>query len=139
MVNSIVNEKNNNFDVLNVSREIGETGVDINSSAEVLFENGFSSKIHSSFKKNLGNQTIIMGKKGKIILQDTWIGKNIVVQLNNKRKRQINFDNKKNIYSYQIEIISSNLINGVTKTEYPGVDIEQTVLNMKIIESWLTK
>ena len=140
LVNSIVNKKkSNNFDVINVSRELGQTGVDIDSSAEVLFENGFSSKIHSSFKKNLGNQTTIMGKKGKIILQDTWNGKNIVVQINKKKEKKIYFENKKNVYSYQIEIISNNLINGVTKTEYPGVDIEETILNMEIIENWLNK
>lgn len=140
LINSLLNKKKvNNFNISNVSREIGETGVDINSSAKLLFENGFSSKVYSSFKKNLGCQSIIKGQKGKIILQDTWRGKNIIIQPNNKREKEIYFDNKKNAYSYQIEIISNNIINGLNKVEFPGMNIEETIQNTKILEIWLNR
>ena len=45
-------------------------------------------------------------------------------------------DNK-NIYSYQIEQISKNILNGKNKASYPGMNLDETLLNMKIIEEWL--
>ena len=138
LINSIINgKKNDNFKVSNIFKEIGETGVDIDASAELVFDNYFKSKIHCSFKKNSGNQTIINGKNGQIILQDTWKGKNVIIKLNQKKGREINFDNKKNIYSYQIETISNNILKGYKKTEYPGMRIDETIQNAKIIDSWI--
>ena len=56
LIGSLINEiKVNELKLMNIYREIGETGVDIDSSAELLFPGGFTSKIHASFKKNLGN------------------------------------------------------------------------------------
>ncbi|MDA9753514.1 Gfo/Idh/MocA family oxidoreductase [Candidatus Pelagibacter sp.] len=138
LINSIISEKkNNNFKISNILKEIGETGVDVDASAELVFDNYFKSKIHCSFKKNSGNQTIINGKNGQIILQDTWKGKNVIIKLNQKKGREINFDNKKNIYSYQIETISNNILKGYKKTEYPGMRIDETIQNARIIDSWI--
>ena len=139
LVNSVTNKNNNeNFKISNVVKEIGETGVDINSSAELFFENGISSKIYSSFKENLGNQSEIKGERGKIIIDDTWKGKNIVIELNNNKKI-INFENKRNIYSYQIEKISKNILDGIKNFEFPNMNIKDTLVNSKILENWLKK
>tara|TARA_B100000035_G_C21010242_1_gene559288 strand:+ start:65 stop:1093 length:1029 start_codon:yes stop_codon:yes gene_type:complete len=138
LINSIISEtKNENFQLSNISREIGETGVDVNASAEIFFENGFNSNIFSSFNKNLGNQTEIKGEKGKIILQDTWKGKNIIIELINKKQKEINFENKRNIYSFQIEAISNTILNGIKNLKFPNMSIKETLINMKIIERWL--
>ncbi len=140
LINSIINETRvENFTISNVLKEIGETGVDINSSAELSFENGISSKIYSSFKENLGNQSEIIGEKGKIILQDTWKGKNTIIELNNNKQKIIDFKNKQNIYSHQIEKISKNILNGVKHFEFPNMNIKDTLINSKILESWLRK
>ncbi len=140
MISSIIDEnKFSNFKIINISKEIGETGIDINSSAELVFENGFNSKIYSSFKKNLGNISIINGDRGTVILNDTWKGNNLIIKLSNKNDKLINFDQNKNIYSYQIETISKNLINGIKKISYPGMSIKETILNTKIMESWLNE
>ena len=56
----------NKFKITNLVREIGSTGVDINAEAKIIFDNGFNAKVKASFKKNLGNNTIIKGEKGKI-------------------------------------------------------------------------
>ncbi len=140
MISSIIDENRfGNFNIINASKEIGETGIDINSSAELVFENGFNSKIYSSFKKNLGSLSIIKGDKGTVILNDTWKGNNLNIKFNNKNDKLINFDNNKNIYSYQIETISKNLINGIKKISHPGMSFRETILNTKIIESWLNE
>ena len=54
-----------------------------------------------------------------------------------KKKKIIKFENKKNIYTYQIEQISSNLLDGITKPKFPVMNISETISNIKIIEEWL--
>ena len=39
-------------------------GVDINAKADICFDENFTSKIRSSFKKSLGSDTIINFEKG---------------------------------------------------------------------------
>ena len=42
----------------------------------------------------------------------------------------------KNIFSYEIENISKSVLSGLKQTLYPGMKIEETLLNMKILDSW---
>ena len=137
LINSILNKNTNNFIISNITREIGETGVDVNSSAKLKFDNEFISNIYCSFKENLGSQTVIKGEKGDIILPDTWKGQDIIIKYKNEKKKIIKFENKKNIYTYQIEQISSNLLDGITKPKFPVMNISETISNIKIIEEWL--
>jgi len=62
----------NKTKVLNKKKEIGPTGVDMNSFAELNFENNFKSSVGASLIQNLGKQTKIIGTKGELILEDTW-------------------------------------------------------------------
>ena len=101
---------NSNFEIRNVSKEIYETGVDIDSSCELIFESGFKSKIYSSFKNNLGSQSVINGEKGSITIKDTWLGVNSEIKVKSDKNYSIKFDKDKNIYSYQIQIISTCMI-----------------------------
>jgi len=138
LINSVLNESTkNNFKISNIIRDIGETGVDINSSAKLNFDNKLIANVYCSFKKNLGFQTIIRGERGNIILPDTWKGEDIIIEYKDKNKKIIKFENKKNIYTYQIEQISSNLLNGITKSLFPVMDISETITNIKIVEGWL--
>ena len=138
LINSILHENtNNNFIISDIVREIGETGVDINSSAKLEFDNEFISNIYCSFKKNLGSKSIIRGENADIILSDTWKGDDIIIKYKNKKNKIIKFENKKNIYSYQIEQISSNLLSGITKPIFPIMNINESISNIKIIEAWL--
>ena len=58
--------------VLNKKKEIGPTGVDMNSFAELYFENNFKSTVGASLKQNLGKKTKIIGTKGELVLEDSW-------------------------------------------------------------------
>ena len=138
LINSILNKTtNDNFTISNIKKEIGETGVDIDSSAKLIFENGFISTVNSSFKKNLGSQTLINAENGEIILPDSWKGEKIIINYKDRKQKIIKFENKTNIYTYQIELISNNLLNGITNSKFPIMDIKETISNIKIIESWL--
>ena len=127
----------NNFKISNILIEKGETGVDINSSAEILFQNGFRSKVHASFKDDLGNKSKIYGEKGTIFLDNSWLGGDIIISSKDKLEQKLSFETGKNIYGYQIEEISKNLIQGLGKFDFPIMSLDETLLNMKIIDTWL--
>ena len=42
----------------------------------------------------------------------------------------------RNIFSYEIENISKSILDGYDKPSFPGMNLEDTVLNMRILESW---
>jgi predicted dehydrogenase len=125
-----------NFEIKVLNREIGETDVDINSEAEIIFQNGFKSNVKASFKHNLGNNTLVKGKNGEINIKNTFLGiKEIEVNLKNKTYK-INKRINKNIYAIEIENISQNILEQKSTVMYPGMRIEETFINMKILESW---
>ena len=54
-----------------------------------------------------------------------------------KSKKIFNIDSLNNIYSYEIEKFSENIIEKNYKVKYPGLSFEETFLNTKILDSWL--
>jgi predicted dehydrogenase len=125
-----------NFEIVDIKKNIGETGVDIDSSATIKFEGGFSSMIKSSFKKNIGNKSIINGEKGSIIINDTWFGNGIKKVLGDKIY-EIKNKSEKKIFSYEIENISEFILHDLNEALFPGMSLEETLLNTKILEEWL--
>ena len=126
----------NNFKIKVLEREIGETGVDIHSKAQIIFENGFTANVNASYKEDFGNNTIIKGKNGEIHIKNTFLGiEEIKIVLTNENytiQKKIN----KNIYSEEIENISQNILDGAIKPTYPAMQLKETCINMKILESW---
>ena len=136
LIASLLDNHNiNNFKLINIQNEIGETNVDIDSYAEILFENGFKSKIRSSFKKNLGSKSIIMGDRGSLIINDTWKGNKIIKKTDNSNE-ELELNTFKNIYTHQILQVSNDVMNKENKPNFPGVNLDETILNSKIIEKW---
>ena len=126
--------------LFNKKKEIGPTGVDIDSYAELKFNDTFSSKIGASFIKNLGTQSKIKGSKGELIIEDTWSAhpSKIIIK-NNNEENIIEIDSKDNIYSYEIEAISKILINKKKELDFLGLSIDDSIINMKIIDSWMSQ
>ena len=124
-----------NFKISDIKKEIGHTGVDIDASAVIQFDDGFSSVIKSSFKTNIGNQSIIRGKEGSITIHDTWFGDVIKKNIGDKT-----YELKKRSYthvlSYEIENISHAILNNFKEVSFPGMSLEETLLNTKILEEW---
>lgn len=138
LIGSLKNESNvNSIKIHNVLIEKGDTGVDIDSRADLLFQDGFKSKIHVSFKKNLGNSSVIYGENGKIILNNTWSGGEIIIHSKKSTEQKLSFENNKDIYSYQIEEISKILIKKSNKINFPVMSLNEILINMKIIDDWL--
>jgi len=125
------------FKLKNIKREDEYMGVDINAEADICFDENFTSKIRSSFKKSLGSDTIINFEKGYLLIKNTWTG-NTEIFKNTKDKNEIlkgKFE--KNIYSYEIEKISKDIFEGKNKPSFPGVSIMETKINTEILEMWL--
>ena len=125
------------FKLKNVKRENGITNVDIDAEAEIIFDNIFISKIKSSFKKSTGSHTIINCEKGNLFIKNTWTGKTEIIINRDGRKKILKNKIEKNIYSYEIEQISNDILEGKNKPSFPGVTFEETKINTEILESWL--
>lgn len=134
----ITNTVENKFKISDIRKEINETFVDIDAQAKISLENGFFSEISSSFKKNLGENSEIKGEKGKILIKNTWSGSENIIKINNKNiSETIKIENRKNIYSYQIQNVSQSIIDGVFSPQYPGMSLKETLINMELINEWL--
>ncbi len=129
--------ENINFRLSNIRKEIGETFVDVDSYVDINYENDFIAKIGASFKKNLGAESKIIGEKGIIILNNSWSGSKNLIKLRDNERQVLDISFKKNIYSYQIQKISENILKDINKPHYPGMTFKETLLNMRIIEDWL--
>ena len=126
-------------EIINKKKEIGSTGVDLDSYAELKFENGFISRISASFTKNTGKQTKILGSEGELTIEDTWTAQpaKIIIKKNNAKNINIDIDAKKNIYAYEIESLSKSILDRKNKPDFPGLTIDNTIGNMKIIDKWI--
>ena len=133
----VKNVNHKKFKISNIKKKIGPTGVDIDAECELFFDGGFKSKIKASFENDIGNKSIINGTKGILNINDTWIEANEVDKIIDNKKEVIKNKLTMNNYSYQIENISSSILENKNKTSFPGFTIEDTLLNTKILENWL--
>ena len=124
--------------VLNKKKEIGPTGVDMNSFAELYFENNFKSTVGASLKQNLGKKTKIIGTKGELVLEDSWSPTNISsIQINGENRETIEIECHNNIYTYEIEALSKCILENKKEPDFPGMTINKTLENMRILDKWL--
>ena len=124
--------------VSNKKNEIGPTGVDMNSFAELDFGNNFRSTIGVAFTQNLGNKTKIIGTKGELVLEDTWSPSNLsLIQINGENKETIEIECHNNIYIYEIEALSKCILENKKEPDFPGMTINETLENMRILDKWL--
>ena len=122
---------------VNKKKEIGSTGVDIDSYAELKFENNFKSKMGVSFIKDLGRKTKIIGREGELIIENTWHAKPSKISITGVENKEISVECNENIFSYEIEILSKCILDNKEKPDFPGLTIDDTYGNMKIIDKWL--
>ena len=123
--------------VLNKKKEIGPTGVDMNSFAELDFGNNFRSTIGVSFTQDLGKKTKIIGSKGELIIEDTWHGNPSLINISGENKEKIEIKCHDSIYKYEIDILSKCILENKKEPNFPGMTINETLENMRILDKWL--
>jgi len=130
-------KKFQNVQVINKKKEISKTNVDIDSYAELLFDNGVKSKIGASFFKKLGRCSKIVGDNGEILIHDTWLAEIPFITLKKDKSIKIEIDNSKNIYSNEIDFVSKCILENKNELDFPGLNLKDTIINTKILEDWL--
>lgn len=123
--------------ILDKKKEVGVTGVDVDASAEIIFENGFKSRMSASFTKDIGKKTRIIGSKGELIIENTWHANPSEINIINVENKKIKVSSRDNVFSYEIEAISRSILDNKKKPNFPGLSIEETYGNMKLIDKWL--
>ena len=71
------------------------------------------------------------------MIKDAWHGASLVEKKIGKDRTKIFNEESSNLYSYQIENISKSLLENKKKTYFPGFTINDTILNTKVLESWI--
>ena len=117
--------------------EIGSTDVDINSHAKLEFENGFISEVNASFTQNLGTETIINGRDGIMRIMNPWQAVPPIICLEGKVNKKIENRCINNIFSYEINAISKNILEKKFSPDFPGLSIKEIIGGMKILDKWL--
>ena len=111
--------------------------VDMESSIEIIFDNKFKSNMTASFLKDIGNHTIINGENGKITILNTWNSDTGEIYLENKEKKLFKVENKKSLYSLEIEKISDDILNNKVEATYPGTKKKEILIGSQILDKWL--
>ena len=123
--------------IKNIKKNLGSTGVDESSELNLEFEK-ISASIKTSISSTLENNLIIKFNDGKIVVNNPWsppIGSSIDLILNNKFKTIPCLD-KENIYSKEIETISSLLLNNEDEKYYSLLDHKDIEENIELLEKW---
>ena len=126
-----------NFRLKNDSKKKMIEDIDVESSIELIFDNKFKSNITASFLNDVGNHTIINGENGKIIISNTWTSDTGEIHLENNKKKSFKLENKKNLYSLEIEKISDDILNKNIEASYPGTNKNEILISSKILDEWL--
>jgi len=116
-------------------QQFGKKNVEIDATCEVLFNGKLKSSLHASFISNVGQKTTIVGKEGKITIDNTWNCQENGFFYNGNFQRVDNliYDNP---YSYQISNFSDWILRKYTTPKYPSHSIYDTFLNMQILDRW---
>ena len=116
--------QNYDINLKEINKTVGPTKVDLEAFTKIEFINEFNSYIGSSFKKDLGKSTKILGSKGEILVPDSWHCENPKIVVNGK---EYFIENKfNNIFSYEIETISNSLLNNQLNPEFPAIKRNET-------------
>ena len=130
-------DKNDKIKILEKMKEIGSSEVDIDSKLNLEFDNGFTSEVNASFSKNLGTETVIKGSNGVMRIMNPWQAELLIISLEGAINKKIKIEYSDNIFSYEINAISKNILEGKFSPDFPGVSIDETIGVTKILHKWL--
>ena len=91
-----------------------------------------------SLIKNLGKKTKIIGTKSELIIEDTWSPTNIsLINVTGENKETIKIKCHNNVYAYEIDTLSTCILENKKEPNFPGMTINETLENMRILDKWL--
>ena len=131
---------------LNCQGLLGKTGVDEIAHATLKFENNVVAKVSTSIMQDMDNNAIIKGTEGTIELDQPWApGRNqgpyhskFIITTNNK-KDIIDFKGPEQLFAFEAELASQAILKGEKEIEYPGMQWDDTLGNLKTLDEWRKK
>ncbi len=126
-----------NFSLSDIKTEYMLDNIDVYSQAKINFDNKFVSNVKTSFKDDIGKETLISCENGKIIIKNNWNSESSKIELIGKVNKILEFENLENIYSLEIKYISNDIINGKTEASEPGMSKKDILLNASLINHWV--
>ena len=125
------------YNIKNNFLNFGYKDVEIDASLRIEVNYKLIFNLHCSFTQNLGEETVIEGTEGVILLPSSWSCNDDVILLNNKHTiRETSYSN--NPFSNQIENISKCLLEHNYKLKNEVYSSYDYHYNMKLIDSWKT-
>jgi len=130
-------KNNNQYKFLNAYGSFTETNVEDYAEAEIEIDNKVKCQIKVSFKENYENNTIIEGKKGKLIINEPWLpGNKTTLEISqgvSYYKKLVNSD--LSLYANQIEMVSNNFEKNKKDDKFL-VNINDSLSIMKNLSIW---
>lgn len=117
------------------------TGVDDHAEINYIINDDINVEIKVSLKENLENNCIIYGQKGTLKVLSPWLPeKKSILEVNQNNSYYKKFVvSDKSVYSNQINLISSNFLGKKIASKIEGVNFNQSLEIMKILETWKKK
>ena len=110
------------------------------------FENGLLAEAHTAIMKNMDNNAIIEGSKGKIIVHNPWMpGKDggpyhSTISIIKDDKEEIkNFKGPEHLFFFEAELSSQSILKEKLQVPHPGMTWEDTLSNLKVLDLWRHK
>ena len=75
--------------------------------------------------------------EGELIIEDTWLAKPFKINIIGAKNKEISVECNENFFLYEIEILSQCILDNKERPDFPGLTIDETYGNMKIIDKWL--
>jgi len=135
---TILGEEYKRYKMRNITGSLCETGVDIHSEAELIFNDKLKMTVKTSLKENLNNNCIIYGTKGKIVVSSPWLPENkSYIEIYNKDSYYKQFVNSKfSIYAQQIYKFNQKILNKDDDVFDTLMNNEMSLINIEIIDMW---
>ena len=122
---------------------LGETGIDEWTSALLHFPNGIIAELSCSVSLAQENVLRIIGTKGRIEIGQFWFaggkqggGSTIRVLGSDGSRNEIDIDEPRHLYSFEVDAAGEAIRAGKTEFAYPGMSSADTLGNLRVLDQW---
>ncbi|MGX5830543.1 aldo/keto reductase [Mesorhizobium sp. 43Arga] len=123
---------------------LGQSGVDEWASALLHFPGGIVAEVSCSISLNQDNVLRILGTKGRIEVPDFWfaggnrdvgLGRIDVIGADGSRET-ISVDEKRHVYSFEVDGAGGAILAGRQEFAWPGMDWADSLGTLRVLDRW---
>ncbi|TSE13965.1 oxidoreductase [Mesorhizobium intechi] len=123
---------------------LGQSGVDEWASALLHFPGGIVAELSCSISLNQDNVLRILGTKGRIEVPDFWfaggnrdvgLGRIDVIGADGSRET-ISVDEKRHVYSFEVDGAGEAILAGRQEFAWPGMDWADSLGTLRVLDRW---